>query len=212
MRKHLVSLSAAAALTLGGPAMADGMSYSYVQADLLGSQLDANFSSISGAGFGLNGSVELGSHLYAFGGYKTNKYTGNGVRFRFIPASAGLGLHVPLGSLDIFGGPSIERLKVRFRVLGFAGSSYSQSFDGWGFGLGLRGWIGGSFQWSGGLKYRDMKDFQSLTSITLAGHYFFSPRLALGMGFTYQKYDNFLLYARDSVGSLNFRYSFGTPF
>ena len=208
MHKPLVLLFVAAALPLSGAALAD-MNYSYIQADLLGAHLGSEFNGISGAGVGLQGSAGIGSHLFGFAGYGNARYAGDGVKFRFVPVSLGLGAHVSLSpTINLFGGASVERLRVKKGLVGYGGYTESESFDGWGVDIGLRGWIGESFQWNAGVKHRDLKDLQALTSITAGGRYFFSARFSLGMEFTYQKYDNQFLLARDSVGSLNFRYGF----
>jgi len=210
MRKSLAMFTVAA-LALGGDALAGDMSYSYVQTDLLGAELSGGgYGTISGSGFGVKGALEAGPYLFGFAEYRNARYAGSGVKARFIPGSLGAGAHVSFSSsLDFFGGVSLERMEVRTGFVGSKGFDVKESFKGWGVGIGMRGWIGENFQWTGMVKHRDLRDLQSITSIMMGFHYFFRPAYALGMDYTYQKFDNHMLYGRDSVGTVNLRYSFG---
>jgi hypothetical protein len=213
MRKRVTFLCAAAALGMSGASLAGDMSYSYVQADLVGAQLDGSYSSITGSGAGFRGALELGPYLYLFADHTSTGYSGDGVKFRFIPDAVGLGAHVSISSaLDIFGGASLEHLKTKAGQVGFGGYDISESDKGWGAVIGLRGWLGERFQWTSDVTYRDIKDLQKLASVTVGGYFFMTPTLALGMDFRYDKYDNFVLAAHESVGTLSLRYSFGHHF
>jgi len=210
MRK-LITLFAVAAMTVGRQAHADDMSYSYLQADLQGAELSGGgYGTISGAGYAVHGSVEIGPWVYAFGDYGNTRYAGSGVKARFLPGTAGLGGHMSLSSaIDLLGGVSAERLKIRTGVVGFPQPGTSDTFNGWGIQLGGRGWLGETFQWTFGVKYRDLHELESIYSVSLGGRYYFRRAWALGMDYTYQKYQNYILFGRDSLGSLNIRYTFG---
>ncbi len=210
MRKVIV-LFAVAALTLGREALADDMSYSYVQLDLQGAELSGGgYGTLSGAGYAVHGSAELGPWVYIFGDYGNTRYKGNGLKARFLPGTAGLGGHVSLSStIDLYGGASVEWLTIRTGVVGFPVEGTSDSFKGWGVGLGARGWLGESFQWTFDVKHRDLRDLQNINSISLGGRYYFRRAWAVGMDYTYQKYNNYIVFGRDSLGSLNVRYTFG---
>ena len=103
----------------------------------------------------------------------------------------------------------MEQLKIRTGVVGYPTQGTSDTFKGWGVGVGARGWLGESFQWTFDLKHRDLRDLQNIESISLSGRYFFRRAWAVGMDYTYEKYNNAILFGRDSVGSLNVRYTFG---
>ena len=209
MRK-VIPLFAVAALAMGREALADDMSYTYIQADLQGAELNGYFGTISGAGFALHGSAEIGPWIYAFGDYGNTKYAGNGLKVRFLPGTIGLGTHFSLSSaIDMYGGVSAEHLKVKTGNVGFPGPVTSDTFKGWGIMVGARGWLGESFQWTFDVKHRDLHDLESIYSVSLGGRYYFRRAWALGMEYTYQKYDNDILFGRDSLGSLNLRYTFG---
>jgi len=208
MRKYLL-LSAAAALAVAGQALADGMSYNYIQADLVGSQLRAGGDSTSGSGLGLNGSVEFGAVLTGTVDFGTTKYSESGASLRFTPISAGVGVHLPISNMiDFVGGPSFERMEVKASVSGLG--SGSDSYSGWGLGAGLRGLAGEHFDWTAGLKYRHLKDLKSIVGFSVGGHYYFTPNFALGLDLTAQKFDKNTLDAKESLASLGFRYDFGS--
>jgi hypothetical protein len=209
MRKVFVLL-AAAALPVGTGALAGDMSYNYLQADLQGAELSGYFGIISGAGVAVHGSAGIGPWAYAFGDYSNTKYAGNGLKVRFLTGRFGLGGHVSLSStIDIFGGASVERLKIRTGIVGFPTEDDSETFNGWGVNLGSRGWLGESFQWTFIVNHRDFQDLSSIYSIALGGRYYIRRAWSVGMDYTYQKYDNKILFGRDSLGSLNVRYTIG---
>lgn len=208
MRKSVL-LSAGFLLAATGASAGD-MRYSYLQLDLQGAELGDYRSSVNGAGFAARGSLEFGPLLYGFGSYNNTNYTGGGVRVRFIPATAGLGARYVISpTLDVFGGASAEYLRIETGILGFDETNTRDSFKGWGATLGLRGWLGESFQWTFDVKHRDLEDLQKINSISLGGRYYIRRAWAVGMDYTYQKYDNFIVYARESLGSVNVRYTFG---
>jgi hypothetical protein len=210
MRKVIV-MFALSALATGRSALADDMSYSFLQLDVQGGELDGgNYGTLSG--YALHGSVEVGPHVYLFGDYGNTKYAGNGVKARFLPGTVGLGGHVAFSpNVEAYGGVSAERLTIRTGVVGLPDpdTRTSDTFKGWGIQLAARGWIGESFQWSLGVKRRDLKDLEKINSISLGGRFYFRRAWAVGMDYTYQKYENHIIFGRDSLGALNVRYTFG---
>jgi hypothetical protein len=209
MRK-LIVMFAVSTLATGPLALADDMSYSYLQADLQGGEMTGGYGTLSGSGFAVHGSAEVGPYVTVFGDYGNTEYVGNGLKARFLPGTAGIGGHVAFSqNIDIYGGVSAERLKIRTGVVGFPTEGTSDTFKGWGVYLATRGWIGENFQWLFGVKHRDLKDLQKVDSLSLGGRFYFRRAWAIGMDFTYQKYENYIVYGRDSLGSLNVRYTFG---
>jgi len=207
MRKHLI-LSAAAALVLGGQALADDMNYTYVQGNLLGSTISNDGGSTDGNGGGMEASMLLGGNLFASADLETVKYSESGTSLRFTSGSFGLGGYLPLGAnLDLVSGVSFERLDAKYSDDEFG--SDSESFNGWGIRFGLRGRFAGKWQWDAGVKYRDIKDLQSIISVPLNVRYYFTPAFALGAGLTYNKYDKDTLASHESVAAISVRYEFG---
>ncbi len=205
MRKYLF-LSTAAALVLGGEALADGMNYNYVQGDVNLGQLSSGGESIDGTGFAIEGSGAIGEDLLVFGSAGTTKYEEGGESVRFNPISLGLGGRVALGSnLDLVGGASYERVKLSI-------PGFSIARGGWGLRAGLRGMAAEKFEWTAGLKYSHLEDLKQILDFTVGGHYYFTPAFAVGLDLTARKYD------KDAVGSnlkettaaIGFRYAFGS--
>ncbi len=151
MRKDLILLSAVAAVAAGGSTHAGDMSYNYVQGEVIGTHLKAYGDygdSWDSKGLGIDGSVEIGSIVTGFADLGSTKGTQSGLGLRFTPATLGVGGHIPLSSvIDLTGGASYERVKVKASS---GGESNSESFGGWGLGVGARGLIAGNFQWNAG--------------------------------------------------------------
>jgi hypothetical protein len=208
MNKRVI-FSAAAALLLGGQALAEGISYNYVQADLIGSQLRGSGDHTNGSGFGVNGSVGIGANALGFFDLWTTKYSESGADLRFTPISLGLGTHVPLsGTTDFVGTASFERVRAKASLAGLG--SGSESYNGWGLGAGLRGLAGDQIDWTAGLKYRHLSTLKSIFGLTFGGHYYFTPQFALGLDLTFQKYDKNTLDVKENMASVVFRYDFGS--
>jgi hypothetical protein len=206
MRRHII-LSTLAAAIVGGPALAEAISYNYVQADLLGTSLGDSGDSTNGSGFAIRGSAGFASNLFATADISTNKYTESGLSLRFTDGSLGTGIHVPLSSsLDFFGIASFERVAVKFTESGNGSTTYR--YSGWGLGTGVRGRIGEKGEWNAGLKYRDVGSLQSIIGFTVGGRYHFTPDFSVGFDVTGQKYDKDTLDEKESIGSVNFRYAF----
>ena len=207
-KRNQVIFSAAAALLLGGQALAEGMSYNYVQVDVIGSQLRGSGDHTNGSGFGAHGSVGFGQSAIGFFDVGTTKYSESGADLKFTPVSLGLGAHVPLSDMtDFVGTASYERVKAKASLAGFG--SASDSYSGWGLGAGLRGLAGEKFDWTATLKYRHVSTLKSIFGLTVGGHYYFTPQLALGLDLTTQKYDKSVLDVKENMAALSFRYDFG---
>lgn len=206
MRKHLI-VTAVAALVLGGEALADGFNYNYAQGNVLGTRMRGGGDSTDGSGLAFEGSIEFGPHLLGFADLGSVKYDEDQLSLRFNTVSLGLGGYMPLSpTVDLVGGASFESVELKASD-GF--DNGSESFHGWGLRAGVRGRGGDKFQWTAGLKYRDVRDLQSTVSVTIGGRYYFTPRFALGLDLTGSKYDKDTLDTRESVAALTFRYEFG---
>jgi len=207
MRKHII-LSTIAAVLLGGQALADDISYNYVQGDLLGTELKDSGDSTNGSGAAFRSSVGFGSNLFGVFDIASNKYSESGATLRFTDGSLGIGGHVPMSStVDFFGTATFERVKVKASVSGFG--SVGDSYSGWGLGAGVRGLFGEKGEWNASLKYRDVGDLKSIVGITVGGRYHFTPAFSVGLDVTGQKYDKNTLDVSESIGSVNFRYELG---
>jgi hypothetical protein len=218
MRTRLV-LSAMAALAMGGEALADGVSYKYIQGNANIAQLTQSGSAMNGSGLGLTGGAGIGSYLFASGNFSSNLYsekyfnidTNTHFKIGFTSGTLGAGGHLPLGSaLDLVAGGSVERLRVRISETGQP--TLTDTFNGWGATLGLRGWFSDTIQWDIALKYSDMGDLKTVLGYSFSGRYYFRADYSFGVDVIGRKYDDSTLNFNESVVAVVFRHDFGVRF
>jgi hypothetical protein len=202
MRKS-VALPAIAALSLAGPALADGFSYNYIEGALGSSELEIEGLSGTADGDGgyLGASGELGKHVFGFINGTTNEYEDV---LRITSSTLGVGFNWPLSqNLDLVSTLSVDRIELE-------ADGDSESEDGVGVGVGLRGRIGERFEWTVGGKYRDI-DVTKITTFSLGGRYYISPRFAVGAEVVANEYedDETSDTIDESIVMVNFRYDFG---
>jgi hypothetical protein len=195
-----------ASIPLAGTAMAGdgGMSYTYIQAGLLGGDLRNSGETTRGDGGALDTSFELGSHLLMRLDSSTIAYLDSNLGLRLETGSLGLGAHAPLGEkIDFTGGISLQHMASK--LTGVAGSD---SATGWGANIGLRGRIGEKFQWTTGVQYQDVGEFKSSVGFTVGAHYYLSPAFALGLRISGRKHDQDALDSSEWISSVDLRYHF----
>lgn len=198
MRKHLI-LAAAAALTIGGNALAEDLSYTYAQAQINVGQLKLPGNTVDGSGLGINGSYGFTDMLFGTAALNSVKYSENGGSLRVSDLSLGVGGHLPLtSSIDFVGVASFERITLK------SGGKNSES--GWGVSAGVRGAINDKVQWNGGLKYSDIGDAGSAITVNAGGRYYFMPAFSAGAELGYRKFDDSDL--KEITLSINARYEF----
>jgi hypothetical protein len=115
-----------------------------------------------------------------------------------------VGFNWPLSqNLDLVSTLSVDRIELE-------ADGDSESEDGVGVGVGLRGRIGGRFEWTVGGKYRDI-DVTKITTFSLGGRYYISPRFAVGAEVVANEYedDETSDTIDESIVMVNFRYDFG---
>jgi hypothetical protein len=202
MRKS-VALPAIAALSLAGPALADGFSYNYIEGALGSSELEIEGLSGNADGDGgyLGGSGELSKHVFGFINGTSMEYEDV---LRITSSSLGVGFNWALSpNLDLVSTLSAERVELEV-------DGDSESEDGVGVGVGLRGRIGERFEWTVGGKYRDI-DVTKATTFSLGGRYYISPRFAVGAEVVANEYedDETTDTIDEAIVMVNFRYDFG---
>lgn len=149
-------------------ALADDMSYSYVDAAYVENDIDG---APTFDGFGLRGSVGFAENWLAFAEYSSTST--QGVDFNTL--AVGLGGHYGLAeNLDIVG-----RLGY-FDVEVDAGGGLDASDDGYLLDLGLRGGVGDAVELEGGARYTDLSDGGDDTALYLGGRFHFNKTWALG--------------------------------
>lgn len=196
MRKQ-IALSAAVALgVVSAPVLADGFSYSNVEASFVmgdTGDLDGGEGSLdaSGDGIMLAGSAEFSDNVFGFVSFGTVTLddievdgTSVGGKVKMKPLSVGLGVNLPIsGDLDFVTGLSYERLEASASAgLG----TVSAHVNGVGLSAGLRGRMGEKLELAGSLKYLDFDTKEFL--LTVGGRYYVTNALAVGIDFS--KYDD----------------------
>jgi hypothetical protein len=150
-------------------AMAEDMSYSYVEADYVDIDID---DAPSGDGFALRGSVGFLDNLFAFA-----DYTDGSVDVVDIEQIAvGIGGHYPLGeSLDAVG-------RIGYTEFDLSAGPFSASDDGYLLSLGLRGQMA-QFEAEGNVIYTDLSDGGDETAFEVVGRWNFTDMFSAGLGF-----------------------------
>lgn len=151
-------------------AMAEGMSYSYVEADYVDIDLDGG---PSGDGFGLRGSVGFLDNLFVFVDYTDASVSAVDIE----TIAVGIGGHYPLGSnFDAVGRVGYTEADLS------AGGFGSVSDDGYLLSLGLRGQVS-QFELEGNVIYTDYSDGGDETAFEVAGRWNFTEMFSAGLGY-----------------------------
>ena len=151
-------------------AMAEGMNYSYVEADYVDIDVDGG---PSGDGFGLRGSVGFLDNLFAFADYTDSSVD----IFDLQTIAVGIGGHYPLGAnFDATG--RIGYTEADVDVDGFG----SASDDGYLLSLGLRGQVS-QIELEGNVIYTDFSDGGNETAFEVAGRWNFTEMFSAGLGY-----------------------------
>ncbi|PZN35391.1 MAG: hypothetical protein DIU71_00095 [Proteobacteria bacterium] len=166
MRKRILlgSIAAMGLTGFAGQALAaEGLSYTYVEAGYVRTDVDSP--NIDGDGFGLRGSLAVTDMVHVFATFSDQDLDGVDLE----SYEVGAGLNWPLQSnLDLVGTLSYVRQEI---------GRYDD--DGFALGLGLRGRIGERFEAQGGLRHVNFDDRSDETSGVLSGRYFLTDTFAL---------------------------------
>ena len=150
-------------------ALAEDMSYSYV--DLGYAETDFDAIGPSADGFGLRGSIGFAENWLAFAEYSAQSVQGVDID----QIAVGLGGHYNLAdNLDLVG-----RLGY-FQIELDAGGGLTADDDGYLFDLGLRGQVGDAVELEGGVRYTDLSDGGDDTAFVAGGRFHFNETWAVG--------------------------------
>ena len=150
-------------------AMADDMSYSYV--DLGYAQSDIDGVGPSADGFGLRGSIGFAQNWFAFAEYAAESVQGIDID----TISVGLGGHYNFTEgLDLVGRVGY------FEVNLDAGGGLNADDNGFLVDAGLRGRAGDAVELEGGVRYTDLSDGGDDTGFYVGGRFHFNKTWALG--------------------------------
>ena len=152
-------------------ALADDMSYSYVDLDYVSSDIEG---APSADGFGLRGSVGFAENWFVFGEYSNQDLAGVDID----QFAVGLGGHYGLtNEMDLVG-------RIGYVDAEASAGGISISVDGYLVSAGLRGQIGDAFELEGRAEYTDFGNNGDDTALVIAGRYFFTDQFALGAEFS----------------------------
>ncbi len=169
----LGAITLAAGLTVNAVAD-DGMSYSFIEAAYIDTEIDDGPIDVDGDGFGLKGSLELGEIAFVTASYGTQDFD---LSVDLDQWSVGVGGHLPIAeNIDLVG------------TLSYIDAEIDTPFgdaddDGYGAGVGIRARLAEQFEVEGGINYVDLDDSGDDTSFALGGRYYISPEFAVGAGF-----------------------------
>ena len=146
-------------------ALADDMSYNYIDGAYVQTDIDGVGSSADG--WALRGSVGFGQNWFAFAEYASQSVQG----FDVDSAAIGLGGHYGLTEqLDVVG--SVGYFSVDLNPGG--------SDDGYMLNLGLRGRVTEGVELEGGARYTDLSDGGNDTAFYVGGRFHFNKTWAVG--------------------------------
>jgi hypothetical protein len=171
--RSLRSLVACAALA---PvlAQAEGLSYSYLEAGYLSTDIDAISEEVDG--FTLRGSVELTERVFVFGGYTDQSASVSGLDVDAQSYALGAGYAWPLApTTDVYGKLAYVSAEVDASGVGSADD------DGYSLSLGLRGRVVEQFELEGAIHYVDLADSGDDTSFGVGARWHFTEQFAVGV-------------------------------
>lgn len=164
-------LSTAALLALASPALADGLSYNYIEAGFAQIDLDDDIVDVDGDGFAFGGSFEVGDQMFVFAEYGSSDFD-FGVDLDEL--AVGLGFHTAMSSNVDFVA-RIAYVSVEASAFGISADE-----DGFGASIGMRGKPAERIELEGNLSYVDLGDGDD-TSVNGAAWYEFTDTFAVGL-------------------------------
>lgn len=172
MHKVLV-LGTVAALGMAGQAVAqEGLSYSYIEADYLNTNLDRDSTfgvKVDGDGFGLQGGLAFTPFLHGYVEYTDQDFDFDiGIK----TWEVGLGGNWSVApNVDLFGRAAYS-------------SADADVADDSGYALqaGVRALVGSAFELEGLIHYTDLNDFGNNTTFRATGRYWFNDSIAVTAG------------------------------
>ena len=156
------------------PAMADGLSYNFIQLGYQKADLDDDLAGISvdGDGYGISGSFEVGENFFIGAGYSALDFD-FGVDLDQL--SIGGGYHMSLSDRSDFYA-TLSYIRAEASVSGFG----SVDDDGYGVSVGIRGLLSDNVELNGSIAYSDLGDGADGTAFGAGALYSFTENFALG--------------------------------
>jgi len=167
-----VGLVALAAASM--PALAESeLSYSFIEAVYIDTEIDERNFDVEGDGLGLSGSVELGDNFFMRAGFANQDFDG-GIDTE--QRTIGFGAHTAIADkTDLFATLDYVDIENDTRFGSF-------DADGYGIGIGIRSMVLEGLELNGGVNYVDLGDGGDGASISLGARYYVVDNLSLGAG------------------------------
>lgn len=170
MKTKLLALT----LTLFTPLLGyTDVSYNYLEAGLIQTDLDFGFVDVDGSGFALEGSFDLTDDFFFVGNYSSADIDGVDFNNLFIGGGYHSDINQPVQFVGLLGFARSEL---------DAGSLGDEDETGLQASIGARGEFSANAEWDVFLDYTDIDDIE--TSIRGEARYKFSPTLAAGLSFS----------------------------
>jgi len=163
-----------ALVCLAAPAMAEDLSYNYVQLGYGWLTVDEDFiGDIDGDGFNISGSVEVGENWFIVASYASADFD---FGIDLDELGIGVGFHAPVSDrADFF--TTVSYISAEASVSGFGSSDE----DGYGISVGLRGMASDRVELAGAISYADLGDGGDGTSIAGEALYDFTDTFSAGV-------------------------------
>lgn len=173
MRFKSISAFATTAALLPFLAQAEGLSYSYLDAAYINTDIDQFDEEVDG--FALRGSFEITEQVFLFAGYANQSTEVFGTDIDVEQMNVGVGYAWPLApSTDIYG-------KVGYVSAEIDAGGFDADDDGYLLAVGLRGRPADQLELEGAVNYVDLSDSGDDTSVGLAARWFFTEQFAVGV-------------------------------
>lgn len=154
-------------------AAADGLSYSYVDAAYISTDVDNFDENVDG--FALRASVELANRVFAFGGYTDQSTSILGSDLDVKGYNLGVGYAWPMsGTTDLYGKVGYVRAEADFAGL-------NANDDGYALGVGVRSRVVDQLELEGSINYTDLSDSGDDTTLGLGARWYFTQQFAVGV-------------------------------
>jgi hypothetical protein len=177
MRKSTLALAIASFALLPLASQAEDISYSFVQAAYVNTDLDDFDETLDG--YVLGGSFEVADNFFIFASYSDQSTDYFGADVDFSAFTIGGGYAYPLSdTMDLVG--SIGYVSADADV-SYQGASGSADDDGYELGIGLRAMPMEQLELHGNITYVDMSDAGSNTGFGIGGLWYFVPQFAVGL-------------------------------
>jgi opacity protein-like surface antigen len=170
--KRMIFLSSALCMLAPSALLAD-MRYNTFDASFVDVEIDGGPANVDGDGIELGGSYELNDKFFLFGRWQDQDLD-FGIDGRLL--EIGAGLHHPLSATMDFVG-TLSYLDTELNA-----GNLSADDSGLTVGGGIRARVADAVEIDASLKLIDFDDSGSDTGVTLGGRYYFSEKMAVGVG------------------------------